>query len=92
MIPQAPRRYRIALARVVCIFCSLCGVFLAGLIWRALPLAITSPNPSPLVRVLMETLLVIGFVALAWVGIRVGVILCRLFLSMPEIAKLTRWR
>jgi hypothetical protein len=82
-------RYRMALAWVVCIFCSLCGVSLAVLLWWALPPGVTTAAPNRLMRLLGETILFIAFLALAGVGVFVGVMLSRRFLSESEFAKLT---
>jgi hypothetical protein len=89
MTRQVPRSNRVALAWAVCVCCSLLGVSLAILAWWALPSAVTSPAQTPLARLLGETLLVLGFATFAGVGILVGVMLCRRFLSAPEFAKLT---
>src|SRR5262252_9598241 len=89
MTPRAPRLYRMAVAWAVCIACSACGVALAVLIWWALPPNVKSPSPSMLVRLLAESLLIFGFLGLAGLGLIVGVVLCRRFLSASEIAKLT---
>ena len=90
MTAVASRRYRMALAWAVCVFCSLCGVSLAVLLWWALPTWVTSPTRNHLMRLLGETILCLTFLVPTGVGIFVGVMMCRRFLSESEVAKLTQ--
>jgi hypothetical protein len=89
MTQEAPRRWRMALAWVVCAVSSLCGVAFAVLIWWVLPSSLKPPIRNHLLRWVFESLVVFGFLALAGLGLIVGVLLCRRFLSPPEFVKLT---